>query len=181
MKLIALALISVLMSSVVFAAQKDSPVKTDLNSKNAEDSYADNMQAGKLFFQVSEDGKLYNDYEILDFIANGNTNSIGLWRASLNTLQNPVNKASYFYPNVTNYGSDIGDITNVHISKHTVTFDINLFTDRVLHLEAKRSCEKCDKYTATVSGLIKNMHGTIVKVEWKQVQSITLPYPIGNF
>jgi hypothetical protein len=188
MKLLALALMPVLMSGVVFAAQKNSPVKTDLNKKNVDGSYADNLQSGKLFFQVSEGGKLYNDYEILEFTANGNNKSAFLMRVSLSSIEKNSFHGDLFYPNVFEYGSDSGNLTNVRVNKYTVAFDIDLgFLEkdgakRILHFEAKRNCEKCNQYTATVSGLYKSLvDGKAVNVDWKQVASIKLTYPISDF
>lgn len=82
----------------------------------------------------------------------------------------------------------MSDLSNVSFSKDTISFDIVLgFIEkngakRTLHFEARRDCDKCEIYKAAASGFYKSLVSEkIVKVELKQIPSISLKYPIGNF
>jgi hypothetical protein len=139
-----------------------------------------------LFFEQIENGVI-GRYVALRFFAGeeqdgtkwANCEYIGIYI-------NKETKLSELY--MEHYSTDDNSITNLSISPKSVSFDINTgwFDQgghtRQLSFVATRQGSISSTYQANGVGLWKNMFDEtkIIKVEWKQVPSIALPYPLSN-
>lgn len=147
---------------------------------NADDASTRHLSK-MLFFSVVEDGKLYEkDFVALTFSA-GEYGGKPFARLELTRFFPLV--SSHMGMTTDHYDTthDWGGLSNVKITDKEISFDINApITDNTMKFVAVRPSTNSDFYKASAFGMVKSTFkpDEYHKVEWKQIDSITLPYPI---
>jgi len=139
-----------------------------------------------LFFEQIENG-VPGQYVALKFSA-GEEQSEAKW-ANCQYIQIFINKEKKLSElHMEYFSTDDNSMTNLSVSPKSVSFDIDFGHpdhsghDRKLTFVANRHDSSSSTYEASGSGSWNDMPDETksIKIEWKQVPSIPLPYPISN-
>ena len=135
--------------------------------------------AGQILFEIVENGAVSKKRVSLDLRAgkkDGNQ-----WAECLITIITRDDKNKRMEFNAYYASTDQATIRNLNISPKAVSFDMMPFPlapDRPLKFVATREHEASYVYQANAVGLWKGKfkEAELVKTEWRQVQSIALPF-----
>jgi hypothetical protein len=139
-----------------------------------------------LFFEQIENG-VVRKYVALKFSAGEEQNETQ-W-ASCQYIQIHINKEKKLSElDMEHFSTDDDSITNLSVSPESVSFDINFGWldqgehNRKITFVAKRQDLSSSTYEASGVGLWNDKidKSKTIKIEWKPVPSIPLPYPLGN-
>lgn len=132
-----------------------------------------------ILFEIIENGVISNKRVSLEISAN--TVHGTQWAECLVTVITLNREKKRIELNMYSSSTDRGTIRDLSISSMTISFEIIPFPlapDRPLKFVAARQGEKSHLYQANAVGLWKGLFNQteLLKIEWRQVPSITLPF-----
>lgn len=138
-------------------------------------------KADSMLFEIIENGEVSNKHVSLEF--NANKGSGTQWAECLITIITADSTTKRMELNHYYVSTDQMTIRNVSITSKAISFDMMPFPlapDRPLRFVATRGSDTSDVYKANAVGLWKGLikESNLLKVEWRQVPSISLPYSV---
>lgn len=135
--------------------------------------------ADPILFEIIENGVISNKRVSLELQANKRDGT--QWAQCLITIVTTDSKNKRMELNAYYASTDQATIRNLSISPTAISFDMMPFPlapDRPLRFVATREHEASYLYQANAVGLWKGLfkETELVKIEWRQVPSITLPF-----
>ena len=132
-----------------------------------------------ILFEIVENGVISNKRVSLEINAN-NVNGTQ-WAECLITVITRNDEKKRIELNVYYSSTDHATIRNLSVSSNAISFEMIPFPlapDRPLRFLATRQGDKSHSYQANAVGLWKGLfkETELVKIEWRQVPSITLPF-----